>query len=572
VSRTRMVLDAALVGVLGVAVLGATLALSRRSSDLAFFDPLIDVKHLLDSRYVEELDADALQRGAIEGMLDVLDDPYTSYVPGTDRDEFRKDLTGQYVGIGAQVLMRDGWLTIVTPLEDSPAYRSGLMAEDRVVAIEGESTFGKTADECVDLLVGEPGTPVTITVERDGERFDLTIVRDHIRTRSVKGFHRDPSDPERWQFVIDRDRRIAYLRITQFTPGVSQEVSGALESVLAGGALGGVVLDLRDNPGGVLSDAVAIADLFLDEGAIVSTRGLHFEEEVRRATSETLVPSAPLVVMVNGGSASASEVVAGALQDHERAVVVGTRSFGKGSVQGVIPLPNASDGAQIKLTEQYYYLPSGRLLHRTPDSVRWGVDPSPGFRVPVDEQQMLAMFRARQAENVLAANGGQTQGEQGGWSDPSWVVERLADPQLAAAIEAVTARIDTGRWVPTGFEAVEGTELIAQELRSLREARQRTVRQLERLAEREQRLLGASEEVRRALAGDGPELDLWSDDQELEGGTVEVVAPDGSVVSRLRITGDRLEAWLIDAGLEPIATESGGETDGDSGTTDETDG
>jgi len=553
VKRSRMILDVTLVAVLGVAVLGATLALAQRSGDLAFFDPLIDIKYLLDERYVESLDEEALQRGAIEGMLDVLDDPYTVYVPGADRDEFRKDLTGEYVGIGAQILMEDGWLTIVTPLEGSPAYRAGLMADDRVVEIEGESTFGKTADECVELLAGEEGTPVTITVERDGERFEMTIVRDQIKTRSVKGFHRDPTDPERWQFLVDPARRVAYLRLTQFTPGASAEVRAALQSVLDDGPVGGVILDVRDNPGGVLADAVAIVDMFIDEGVIVTTRGRSFEEEVRRATESTLVPDAPMLVMINDSSASASEVVAGALADHDRAIVLGARSFGKGSVQGVIPLPSTSSGAQLKITEQYYYLPSGRLIHRRPESAVWGVDPTPGYYVSTTDEQEIEMFRARQEQNVLGpgADASEDQAEES-WSDPDWIVDKLKDQQLAAAIEAIQARIDTGQWRRTGQEGVQGTEMVAEELRSLRLARERTVRQLERLNERERDLLVAAGD-----AAEDPTHDLWPDNLDLEGGTLEVVAPDGETVSRLRITGSRLEAWLLDADLEPIEASNG---------------
>lgn len=548
--RSRMILDGAIVGTLLVAVLGATMALSSTRRDLEFFDPIIDIKHLLDTRYVEEFDAETLQEGAIEGMLETLDDPYTVYVPGRAREDFQKDLTGEYVGIGAQITIDEGWLEIVSPLEDSPAYRSGIMAGDRIVAIEGTSTLNKTVDESAGLLMGDPGTPVTITIERDARRFDLTILRDHIKTRSVKGFHRDPDDPEEWQFVIDPQRRVAFVRIIQFTPAVADELARSLERArLEHGPLGGLILDFRDNPGGVLDEAIQIADLFLGSGVIVSTNGRAHDEFVARASSPGTLPDFPIVVMINGSSASASEVVAGALVENDRAIALGTRSFGKGSVQGVIPLSSSPDGAEFKMTEQYYYLPSGRLLHRRPDSAVWGVDPTEGFYVPLTFEEERDMFIARQQQDIIDASG---DADDENWSDPEWILEALKDKQLAAAVRALQQRIDTGDWVSTGREGKSGEALAAEELASLSLTRERLLRELQRIDRRTESLrLAAADQ-----AEDDP-YDLWPDDLDLEGGTLIVRDAQGQPVRTMRITGNRLERWLIDADLEPLDDATG---------------
>jgi carboxyl-terminal processing protease len=215
----------------------------------------------------------------------------------------------------------------------------------------------------VDLLAGEPGSSVTLTIERGAEKLPVVITRERINTRTVKGYHRDEADPMSWKFLIDGTRRIGYVRITQFQQTTTQELAQALDAMGAReGTLGGLILDLRFDPGGLLTEAIGVADLFLESGTIVSTKGRAREEEVAKAEEPGTLPDFPLVVLVNGQSASASEIVAGALADNGRATIVGTRSFGKGSVQRVIPLPR-SKGAQLKVTEGFYYLPSGRCLH-----------------------------------------------------------------------------------------------------------------------------------------------------------------------------------------------------------------
>lgn len=542
-NRGRRWFDAGLLGVLGLAVTGsAAVVLTRSNDDYRFFDPLIEVKRLIDRTYVREVDQEALQRGAIQGMIEVLNDPYSEYIPPASSDDFSKEVLGEYVGIGAQIDMIDGWLHIVSPLEDTPAFRMGLMAGDRVAEIDGVSTFGLSIDECIERLTGERGTPVRLTIERGTERLDITIVRDHIKTLSVKGVHRVGEDGSQWDFMLDPERGIAYVRLNQFTDGCAQEV---LDALLASGAtdgrLKGLILDLRWNPGGLLHEAVALADLFLQEGVIVSTRGRAFGEEVAHAQAPGTLGDFPMVVLLNETSASASEVLAGALVENDRAVVLGTRSYGKGSVQIVQPLSTA-EGAQLRLTQQGYYLPTGRSIQRRDESTEWGVDPTPGFFVPLSNEQVGEIFQTRRELEVIRAQGG----DEGDWNNGDWVVERLKDPQLQAALQAVRVRQQAGAWQAVGEDGPAGSQVALGELVETQALRDRLLRELVRIDRRIATLAGTAGEDGRA------ERDLWDDQNSLLGGHVVVLDPDGNEVSRLRITGSNVERWLIDADLEPV--------------------
>ncbi len=536
-----------LIGILGVAVVGSTIALATSAKRVAddqytFFDPIVDVSTLINALYVEDPDSEALQRGAIEGMIEELNDPYTTFVPRLDTERFSKDLTGEYVGIGAEVIIRDGWLTISSPLDGSPAWKAGVMADDRVVAIDGESTEGLTIDESIDLLTGQPNTKVVITVERGAETLKIEIERDHIKVQAVKGFMRVDGDGA-WQHVIDRSAGIAYIRLTQFTPGCAQEVKDAINRSKQelGGELGGLILDLRFNPGGLLDEAVEIADLFIEEGRIVSTKGRVFQEESQEATSEGTITDLPLVVMVNGQSASASEVLSGALSDHGRAVILGTRSFGKGSVQTVRPLE--SGAGVLKITEQYYYLPSGRLLHRRDDSTVWGVDPTPGYFVPLTTDQTLDMLRARREQEIIAHN---DENEQTDLRDTQAVIDALNDPQLGASVTVMQHRVASGEFEPVGIDANAPADVALAELNALRNQEERLLRELARL---DKRVQAAEQSVPEGRIGENPR-DFWADETDLEGGELVVRDKDGNIVATLSITGNGLENWLVDADVE----------------------
>lgn len=537
-ARSRLFFRGALLGILGLAVLGSTLAVAQRTSDYSFFDPLIDVKRLVTARFLKTPDEQALQTGAINGMLETLNDPYTEYVPPAQRDEFNKDLTGEYVGIGAIVTVEQGWLTVVSPMEDSPAYTAGLMAQDRILEIGGQSTLGKTVDECVRLLVGTPGTPIELTIERRDERLKVPVVRNHIKSRSVKGLLRDGADAQKWTYLIDAARRIAYVRITQFTPQVSKELADALAAVGAPeGSLRGLMLDLRWNGGGSLAEAISVADLFLKDGVIVSTSGRAVAEQVARAESAGTLPDFPIVVMINGQSASASEIVAGALVENNRAIALGTRSFGKGLVQQVFQLDRGR-GGELKLTEQQYMLPSGRSLHRFDDSTRWGVDPTPGFYVPLPDDELGELIRVRRDEDVIrgAARGAPVRPD-----DPKWIVEHLKDRQLSAALAALQAKLDTGEWAKTGSEIPDEARIVSGEISRLNGARDRLERELIRVEKRLETLANA--------AAVTPES-LWDNSIDLTGGTMAIHDREGRLIANLQITGNRLQQWLVDADVK----------------------
>ncbi len=544
-SRSRLWFDIALLTILAGAVFGSAIALTRKN-DYRFFDPILDTRMLLSKHFRDTPDDKKMQDGAIRGMIEALDDPYTVYVPEASKRGFEKDLTGRYVGIGASVNIVDGWLTIVSPLEDSPAYKSGIMPDDRVTEINGTSTQGKSVDDCIALLLGEPNTVVKLTIERKGEKISMDITRDHIRSRSLKGFHRDPSNPESWQYLIDPVSNIAYMRLNQFTPDCGQEVAMALASVGAEkGDLKGLVLDLRYNPGGLLDEAIEIADMFLKEGTIVSTKARGQKDQAATARAAGTLPDFPIAVLLNGSSASASEVLSGALVENNRSIVVGSRSFGKGSVQSVFPVEHG--GGEVKITQGGYYLPSGRSIHRKDDSAVWGVDPSKGFYVPITDDEELEMLKARRDLDIIRKNGADA--STGNWADTDWVLNAMKDKQLTAAVKAVQMKLQTGEWKPTGIEDTE-TAVASGELSKARQFEERLTKELIRAQRRVEVLEAGRSEANKPK-------DLWTDATTVKGGKIQIFDKDGKLVSTLDITGNDVERWLLEADVKPqgIPTE-----------------
>ncbi|MFG0275233.1 MAG: S41 family peptidase [Phycisphaerales bacterium] len=525
----------------GVAQQAGAQRSGNASNPYAWFDPLIDVHRLITDRYVDMPDMAALQKGAIDGMIQSLEDPYTEFVPAADLAEFNKELRGEYVGIGALVRFEDGYTTIVTPLDGSPALEAGLRPGDRIVTVDGTDAAGMNADGVVALLTGEPNTRVALTVERDGERIDLEIERRDIVQRTVAGIRRD-ADNE-WDYMLDDEARVGYVRLTQFNAQSPDEMRAALESLRDRGVRS-LILDLRFNPGGQLRSAIEIADMFLTSGVIVTTKGRAYTDQSASAGAETVLPETPLIVMLNRGSASASEVLSGALKDNGRAVVLGTRSFGKGVTQGVFNLP--SGAGQIKITEQHYYGPSGKMINREPGAADWGIDPTEGFVVPMNDREYAAMLAARRETDIIRRDGDAADPTQpqAGESLNEWIMRAYDDPQLAAAVEAAHLRVDTGEWVPVREEAegddASAAESYAQTLRY----RDRLLRELER-TEDAIAALQANIDVDAADA-----RSVLPDDADLEGGRVQVFDAAGNVVANLRITGEGLERWLTDAPVE----------------------
>ena len=303
------------------------------------------------SSYVEEVTDEKLIEKAIDGMLTGLD-PHSGYMNEEVWQEMQMDTKGKFGGLGIEITMEEGFVKVISPIEDTPAYRAGVEAGDYIIQIDETPVFGLTLTEAVELMRGKIGTSINITVSREGvEPFEIEIVRDYIKIQSVKK---------------DLFENVGYLRITSFT---EQTEKGLIKSIreiqnnLDNKAIG-YVLDLRSNPGGLLSQAVKVTDIFLERGEIVSTRGRNDIDMQRyRAKAGDLINDKPLVVIINSGSASASEIVAGALQDHKRAIIIGTKSFGKGSVQTIIPFKKSNGKmAGIRLTTARYYTPSGESI------------------------------------------------------------------------------------------------------------------------------------------------------------------------------------------------------------------
>lgn len=528
-----------------IGVFAARMAAMAQPGARAFTDPIAEVFRVLSAQYVDTIDIGKLQKGAIAGLVGALDDPYAEYIPPEDVAEFSKQMTGQFSGIGCQIEMRDGWLTVVTPLEDSPAWEAGILSGDRIISVEGKSTFGLTSDECVKLLTGAPGSKVTFVVLRAGKETTYTLTRRQITNKSVRGLRRSNASNNGWEYLLDPARKIAYIRITQFTPTAPEEFGAALADArkATGGSLGGLVLDLRGNPGGVLDAAERIADAFLDEGVIVSVRGRATREQVIRSRRGGPATDFPVCVLVDGSSASASEILAGAIQDHGRGVVIGTRTFGKGLVQTVVPLDRQRNG-QLKFTTQKYYLPSGRLIQRTDDATTWGVDPDPGFYVPVSDSEVQARFLRRREFDAIHGNGAPPPAQD--WSSPDWIAREAHDTQLAAALRAAQARADTGAWKPVGDTAPAEKAIASAELRRLERSRELLSLEFARIDKR----IAALESSAAAGAARPPRIDLWPDDIELEGGEVLIRDRSGNTVATLRITGQDLERWLLQADVE----------------------
>jgi carboxyl-terminal processing protease len=324
--------------------------------------PLDDIRNFVEilervkQEYVEPVDESALMQNAIRGMLSGLD-PHSSYLDASEFKEMQINTSGRFGGLGIEVQMEDGFVKVVTPIDDTPAARAGLQPGDLIIKLDDTQVKGLSLTDAVNRMRGEPGSQIRLTIlrEKQDAPFVVTLTRDVINVQSVKRRLLEPG--------------YGYVRITQFRNDAGKDLEDALSKLVAENKapLRGLVLDLRNNPGGLLTAAVEVTDVFQDSGLVVYTQG-------REKTSRQDFPSkpgdslrgAPMVVLVNGGSASASEIVAGALQDNKRALVVGTRTFGKGSVQTVLPLPS---GDAIKLTTARYYTPGGRSIHAE------GIDP-----------------------------------------------------------------------------------------------------------------------------------------------------------------------------------------------------
>jgi carboxyl-terminal processing protease len=450
---------------------------------------LQDVHQKLREHYVGPLDDKQLFEAAIKGLLSGLKDPYTDLLPAESFGALQAQIGGGLSGIGTQIGVEDGRLVVVTPLDNSPALKAGIRPGDRIDAIDGAGTEGMDVNEAVKRIVGKPDTHVKLKVTHaDGAAEELTLTRAAIQIATVHGLQRDAEG--RWQFALDAERKIGYARVLQFNKKTADELRTALEQLGKDG-MKGLILDLRFCPGGLLDQALNVADLFLDEGTILTVRGAGKQEQVFRAKAgDSKLGKLPLVILVNEHTASAAEIVAGSLQDHNAAFLVGTRTFGKGSVQTLLKL---DDGAGLKVTTAYHYLPSGRNIQKRPGAKTWGVDPTDGAYVPLTGPQLAALQKGMLERTKV----GFKKGEGPRVPDkltPKAIAEELADPQLAAGLEAMTAKLTGGEFSRVG----QPLKVLHEHMNTLEEMQQKRAALLQSLKELDQNI----DEVRRSVGQD----------------------------------------------------------------------
>ncbi len=368
-------------------------------------------------------------------------DQFSGMIWPDELRQFQKTTQGRFTGVGIQIQLDDAQrLKVVTPLEGTPAQRAGILPGDIIAAVDDESTIGITLSGAVERITGERGTPVTLTIERQGapEPLKFELFRDEIPIYSVKGWKRNGPRETDWDWYIDEENHIGYVRLTQFADGMTNEFDNAVREMRRDGDLQGLIVDLRFNPGGLLTEAVDLTNRFVSEGVIVSQHdATGREREVQKARrSSTTVGDIPVVVLINEGSASASEIVAGALQDHGKAVLVGARSFGKGSVQNVYDIGRGL--AALRLTIQYYRLPNGRLIHRRPNQSQWGIDPD--VSIDMSPTQIGDALRIRQDADVLPIDENGEVVMEGEAPDPTSLVTDGVDLQLETALLLVQSQ------------------------------------------------------------------------------------------------------------------------------------
>ncbi len=412
-----------LLGVLMTAVVGLSLTASVPSRDNNIrrkhenMKLLVDVLDEVQQKYVKELDGDKM-RELVENMvtsgLERLD-PHSSFINQEEFKQFQKQSKGRFGGIGIRIGIdrNTGMILVESPMVGTPAYEAGVLAGDLIVKVEGLPTEGMPVKKVIESIQGEPGTKVKISVLHEGAKTptDLEITRAEIAVDSVLGDQRMKDNLKEWDFWIDPQTKIAYVRVTAFTETTTQELTKVVAGLQKAG-MAGLVVDLRNNPGGLLRSAVEVSSLFLPEGkTVVSTKGRNGQKEETfnsRSVSPTVdgAKPYPLVILINRYSASASEIVAAALQDHLRAIIIGERSYGKGSVQNIIAMEQGTSA--LKLTTASYWRPSGRNIHRFPESKEedeWGVRPNKDFDVKLTDEERIEYFKGRRDRDIIRKPG-----------------------------------------------------------------------------------------------------------------------------------------------------------------------
>jgi carboxyl-terminal processing protease len=438
-------LGGTMAGVVATVQIAGPLVAQETGEDSSVYEQLDlfgNIFERIRAQYVEEVSTEELVTAAINGMLTSLD-PHSGYLSAKDFEDMQVQTRGEFGGLGIEVTQEEGFIKVISPMDGTPAAKAGILAGDFITHVNGESLLGLVLDEAVEKMRGPIGSEIIITVVREGtpEPFDVSIIRDTIKLTAVRGR------------VVGNS---VVLRITTFndqtTSGMTEELAKGLEELGGAENLDGLVIDLRNNPGGLLSEAISVSDAFLEKGEIVSTRGrVNGSGERYSAKAGDLVGGKPIVVLINGGSASASEIVAGALQDHRRAIVVGTKSFGKGSVQTLIPL--RGDGA-MRLTTARYYTPSGRSIQAlgiSPDIVVNQPVPVP---VDPDAEEPASAVRERSEADLRGAidNDSMTDDEK-----------RLYEEELSRAEDSAKLR-DEDYQLAYAVDIIKGLSAIAPEV------------------------------------------------------------------------------------------------------------
>ena len=399
---------------------------------------LVEAMGQVERRYVQPVEAEKLFAGAMEGMMRSLDDPYSSYMVPEREKELNESLDQEFGGVGMEVTMdpQTKQLTVIAPMAGTPAYRADIRAGDRVLRIDERSTQGMSLEDAVRRMRGKKGEPVALTVLHEGEQkpVEIRLVREIIHVDSVTGDRRNPDGT--WNFFLEGPERIGYVRINTFAKETIGEVKRAV-GWLVDHDMRGLVLDLRGNTGGLLGAAVGVCDQFIDSGVIVTIRGRD-QKETRppyEADGKGAFTNFPLAVLVDRGTASASEIVAACLQDQKRAVIVGERTYGKGTVQEVIDLPD--ELGALKLTTATYWRPSGKDINKPKDAGptgEWGVQPDKGYEVKVEPEELVRLRMQRLNRELHKRSGN-------GAEPPPQGAEPAVDRQLAKAVEYLQAKL-----------------------------------------------------------------------------------------------------------------------------------
>lgn len=390
-----------------------------------------DTLDQVERNYVKDIDRRELMEAAIRGMMAKLDQ-HSTYIPPKELERFRGSIENEFGGIGITVAVENGQLTIVTPLFGTPAYHAGIRGGDVIKQIDGQPSADISVDEAVRRMKGKIGTSVQLTIESaaDGSTKEVEVTRALIRVDSVLGDRRKSDDT--WNYFYDESAKIGYIRITSFGRHTADELRTALGELKRDG-MRGLVLDLRYNPGGLLTTGIEVCDLFITDGRIVSTSGRNAPERVWDAKKEGTFADFPMVVLVNRYSASASEIVSACLQDHKRAIVVGERTWGKGSVQNIVELEDGKSA--LKLTTAGYLRPSGKNIHRfdgAKENEDWGVKPDEGFEIKLSDDEMSKLAEDRRKRDAILAKPADS-------SSPA--AEAVVDRQLQKAIEYITEQL-----------------------------------------------------------------------------------------------------------------------------------